>query len=251
MPMTTILKRAALALALVSGATSLSAETKQITGTAGYLERIALPPGAVLHVQLLDVSKQDVAATVLSAQRYAMAGVPHPFVLHYDSALIDERNAYTVAATIEVDGDTLYRTTSHTAVLTRDAGQTVDLVLRKASVENASAIRLQGQWEVFEVGGRMLVMDNPPIVDFTQPGSIGIKGACNSYIGEAEANGSNLTFSKSLAGTLKACPPEAEELDRALVDAIQNAARFERYDDVLVFVSENGLAQVRMRATAD
>jgi len=45
-----------------------------ITGTVTYLQRIALPPVAVIQVQLLDVSLQDVAAKVLASQRYIAGG---------------------------------------------------------------------------------------------------------------------------------------------------------------------------------
>ncbi|MBO6774757.1 MAG: YbaY family lipoprotein [Marinibacterium sp.] len=58
----------AIALAVMTMSTEAAlAETRQVTGSVTYRERIALPPGAVLKVSLLDVSQQDVAATVISS----------------------------------------------------------------------------------------------------------------------------------------------------------------------------------------
>ena len=41
---------------------------------SAYLQRIALPPDAVIDVQLQDVSLQDVPVTVIAAERYVAAG---------------------------------------------------------------------------------------------------------------------------------------------------------------------------------
>ncbi|MGR3616357.1 MAG: YbaY family lipoprotein [Paracoccaceae bacterium] len=238
-------------LALTTGSIALAGETAQVTGSAGYRERIALPPEAVLNVQLLDVSRQDVAATVLSSQQFAMAAVPQDFALNYDPALIDDPMSYSVSATIELNGKVLFRTTSNNPVLTRDAGTSVELLLQKMSAQQTSAIRLDGRWTVFEIAGRAVVSDHAPVVDFSVPGSIGIKGACNSYVGQAEANGSNLTFSEQMAGTLKACVPEWEKLDKDLLTALQNGTRYEQHGDMLVFLNEAGVAQVRMQKLAE
>ena len=80
--------------------------TGVLTGTVTYLQRIALPPDAVIDVQLQDVSLQDAPATVIASERYVAEGrqVPLPFELTYDPAAIDPKNTYTVAARITVDG---------------------------------------------------------------------------------------------------------------------------------------------------
>ena len=115
------------------------ADPATISGSAWYRERIALPPGAVLEVSLKDVSRADAAATVLSSQRFAMSGVPHDFDLSYDPGLIDERFSYAVSARIILGDEVLFRTTSHTAVLSRGAGSEVDLMLTKVRSSNAAS----------------------------------------------------------------------------------------------------------------
>jgi ABC-type transporter Mla MlaB component len=64
----------------------------RVTGTVTYLQRIALPPGAVLEVKLLDVSRADAAAVTIAQQLIEPAGrqVPIAFELRYDPSRIEE-----------------------------------------------------------------------------------------------------------------------------------------------------------------
>ena len=77
-----------------------------VTGTVTYLQRIALPPTAVIEVKLQDVSKADAPATVIAEQKITAEDkqVPIPFALRYDPAQIDPKHRYTVSARIMVDG---------------------------------------------------------------------------------------------------------------------------------------------------
>lgn len=104
----------------------------QITGTVTYRERIALPPTAVIKVQLVDVSRADAPAVVLGEQRIEAAGkqVPFSFVIAYDPAGIDERMSYAVQARIETGGRLLFINDHRYAVITRGAPKHVDLVLK-------------------------------------------------------------------------------------------------------------------------
>jgi uncharacterized lipoprotein YbaY len=97
--------------------------TGVLTGTVSYLQRIALPPDAVLDVQLQDVSLQDAPATVIASERYISEGrqVPFPFELTYDLAGIDPKHTYAVAARITVDGKLRWTNTQQYRVLTRGA----------------------------------------------------------------------------------------------------------------------------------
>ena len=94
-----------------------------LTGTVTYLQRIALPPNAVIDVQLQDVSLQDAPATVIAAERYISEGrqVPFPYELAYNPAEIDSGHTYAVAARITVDGKLRWINTQHYGVLTRGA----------------------------------------------------------------------------------------------------------------------------------
>ncbi len=101
-----------------------------VTGTITYRERIALPPNAIVNVQLQDVSLQDVAATVIGETTITTPGqVPIPFEVMYDQADINPSNTYSVRATITVDGQLWFTNTSAYPVITRGNPNQVDMVL--------------------------------------------------------------------------------------------------------------------------
>lgn len=107
---------------LVSGCTRvLSNRSGEVTGTVTYLERIALPPGAVVEVSLEDVSLQDVAAPVLDRQEIRLDGqqVPVPFRLRYDPLRLNTANTYAVRARILVDGQLRWTNDTQIPVITQ------------------------------------------------------------------------------------------------------------------------------------
>jgi putative lipoprotein len=115
---------AALMVALVSGM-AMAQESSGfgvVSGTVGYMPRIALLSGAEVWVELADVSRADAPAKVIAAQLIIANGrqVPFEFALSYENASIDPRGRYTVSARILVDG--ALRWTSDTAypVITND-----------------------------------------------------------------------------------------------------------------------------------
>ena len=107
----------------------------RVTGSVAYRERIALDPEAEIVVQLLDVSRMDVAAVVLAEQRIRAGGrqVPFPFELSVDPARIDPRMRYTVSARIVQGGQLLFVTDTAHPVLTQSQGNTASLMLVKVA----------------------------------------------------------------------------------------------------------------------
>ena len=91
-----------------------------VSGTVYYLQRIALPPDAIIEVKLADISKQDVLAATIAEQKITNPGqVPIPFELHYNSAQIDSRMTYAVQVRIEQGGKLLFVSTRVFPVITR------------------------------------------------------------------------------------------------------------------------------------
>jgi putative lipoprotein len=102
----------------------------RVTGSITYLQRIALPEGSEVIVQLRDVSRVDAAAAVLAEQRFrSRSQVPLPYELRVDGARIDPRMRYAVAARIEHGGKLLFINDKIYPVLTQGHGNRVDLVL--------------------------------------------------------------------------------------------------------------------------
>lgn len=84
-----------------------------VGGTVTYLERMAMPPGATLKVQLADVSRADAPAVVISKREIMpVSQVPIPFTLTYDPKQIVAGHRYVVQARIEVDGKLRFINTS-------------------------------------------------------------------------------------------------------------------------------------------
>ena len=135
--------------ALRNGSLVLLSETVSATtglkGTVTYRERIALPPTAVIKVQLVDISRADAPAVVLGEQTIATTGrqVPFQFEIRYDPAAIKSNGVYAIQATISDDNQVLFRTTQSYRVLTGNAPAASEIVLTKmgaseSSVENTT-----------------------------------------------------------------------------------------------------------------
>lgn len=109
-----------------------AAPAARVAGTVTYLQRIALPPEAVIKVQLLDVSRADAPAVVLGEQVITAGGrqVPFAFEIAYDPARIDPRMTYAVSARIEEGGRLRFISDQRHAVITRGAPSHVELVLK-------------------------------------------------------------------------------------------------------------------------
>jgi uncharacterized lipoprotein YbaY len=107
-----------------------------LNGTVAYLQRIALPPNAIIEVSLQDVSKADAPAEVLDAVQIPSAGrqVPIPFTLHYNPTQIDERYTYTVSARITVGGVLTWISKTQNPVLTRGArADNVEIIVEQVA----------------------------------------------------------------------------------------------------------------------
>jgi uncharacterized lipoprotein YbaY len=102
-----------------------------VKGNVTYLQRIAMPSGALLEVSLVDISRADAPASVVgTTQIYGPFSSPVKFRIDVDTAKIDAKNDYAVRATIRVDGKLYMSTDKAYLVLTKERGKSVDLALR-------------------------------------------------------------------------------------------------------------------------
>lgn len=123
---------ALLLLAGCSGADALLPEPA-ITGSLTYRQRIALPPTAVIEVQLLDVTRPDAPAEVLHTVTLSpQSQPPFYFTIRYDPHRIDPTHAYALKATITVGSELRFLSTNNTRVLTGSHPSHRDLVLEMA-----------------------------------------------------------------------------------------------------------------------
>lgn len=108
-------------------------EQAMVTGNVLYRERIALPPNAIVKVQLADVSRADAAAVVLGEQTIELKGkqVPIPFEIAYDPAKIDPRMTYAVSARITVEDKLWFISTTRYSVITNKQPMKVDIMVER------------------------------------------------------------------------------------------------------------------------
>ncbi|MDW5443393.1 YbaY family lipoprotein [Polaromonas sp. SM01] len=119
-----------------------AADFVTVSGKASYLQRIAMPPEAVLTVRVEDVSRADTSARVLAETRepFGRRQVPLAYTLQVPRATIDMRMRYALRATITVGAELLFTTTRHYPVLTQGAPKQVDLLLAAVGRSVASAM---------------------------------------------------------------------------------------------------------------
>ncbi len=102
----------------------------RVDGTLIYLERLALPPGAVVAVELRDTSRVDAPARTLATQRLpASQGPPFTFSLSVPAAEIDPRAALSVFAAIR-DGERLMFITDTRHEVPREGASGMEIRLR-------------------------------------------------------------------------------------------------------------------------
>jgi putative lipoprotein len=115
----------------------LNVET--VSGTVSYLQRMALPPEAVIQVQLLDVSVADAPAKVIAEESINLGQrqVPVPFELNFDSTKIDQKHTYALSAKVTVKGELRFITDKSYPVVTRGNPLRVDMILKLAEATAA------------------------------------------------------------------------------------------------------------------
>lgn len=172
-----------LALACAHNSPS-SSEGGVLSGTVAYRERIALPPEAVVQVQLADVSIQDAPAPVIAETTVKPEGrqVPLPFELHYDWKRIDPKRTYAVRAAIRSGGQLLFTTTTRARVVTQGNPSRVDLMLMNAGGQPQSPPGgIWGTtWLLEDLGGLGVVDRTRATLEFPEPGKAVGNGATPS-----------------------------------------------------------------------
>lgn len=102
-----------------------------ILGEATYRERIKMPPGAALHVELVTLG--DAPRVLARAVKPDVAGPPIPFSLPYDASRVDPAASHGLRAElVGPDGERWFATPAPVP-LVPGSGMAVELLLRRAS----------------------------------------------------------------------------------------------------------------------
>jgi putative lipoprotein len=182
-----------------------AAKEARVSGNISYRERIALPPGFVVKVELLGISRQDAPATPLNAIELTPSHqVPIPYEISFDKTRIDPSHSYAVRAEIFVEGRLWFTTAQIIPVITRGTPRHADIWLQRAQAE--AAPNFVGDWLVEDISGRGVIDNLPSTLTFDANGRVYGAGGCNRFTGAIKSSADGLSFGP-LAATQMACPP--------------------------------------------
>lgn len=205
---------------------SVAAE-KVLKGEVIYRERIALPPNAVLSVQLADVSLADAPAAVIGGQKVSPTGqVPIRFEIRFDPSVIRPRMTYALQARITVGNQLIFVTdTRHQVDPLSDVPQTIVLKMVPAGKPRADAAMFGQSWLVEYIDGIGKISEPRATFRIDESGKAGGNGPCNSYFANAKVDGDMIAIS-GIGSTFKACAPDVMVQERALFEALAKASSY-------------------------
>lgn len=222
------------------------AEPAELPVIVRLADGATLPPDATLEVSLLDVSRADAPSVTISERDYKISELPVEIRLPYESDKIDERMSYIVSGKVAVGDTVLLRTTTAYSALTREAPERPEIELEQVATLAATP-RISGvEWAAFEIGGRMLVAEDPPTIAFLDDGSFSMYGGCNTFRGKAEMGNGTLRIREPFAGTKRLCPEPRMELEKTMVDALNATRGYVRVDNRLSLTNEAGITTLRL-----
>jgi putative lipoprotein len=217
---------------------SQAKSTAAVFGTVTYRQRVALPPDAVVQVQLQDTSRADSAARTIGEATIATGGaqVPIPYRIEYDPSTIDPSHSYAVRATITVGDRLLFASPKVHPVLTRGAGNDavveVFMILPGASAGDGAK--------------RALPLENTPwtlvsLADMSDAAStagpaMGLVlqsaghrlsgfGGCSRLVGSYELSADAIKLAPS-GTTMLGCPRELMDRQKAFISALAMATGY-------------------------
>ncbi|MDE3273623.1 META domain-containing protein [Pseudoalteromonas sp. G4] len=206
-----------------------------------YLDRSMLPPNSELTVTLEDVSKMDVAATVISSKLVTLnSAPPYQVSLDYDNALIKDNMRYNVRAQIRKDGKLLYTSTQSNNPFASDEPLKIR-VTKVAPPVKPNVSLTNTYWKAMVLNGESV---NTPqgarelFVQLKADGSVKGFAGCNNFMGSFIAKEYGLRF-KGMASTMKMCQGRANDLDRSMHQVLQDTFEYKIKGETLTLFNES------------
>ena len=246
--------------------TSLPA-LQEVTGSATFRERMAVPPGAVFEATLQDVSRADAPAQVVS--RLTMHGVgnpPYAFVLPYRPEQLSAGHRYAVRTTLKAGGELLFTSDTHVPALQAGNDPLRIVMVRAPAGAKAEAGHdhaamhqdtggLTGvHWTLVELGGQPVTRPEgakhePHLMFEPGAGRYHGTGGCNRVSGSYQLEGTALTLGPA-AATMMMCPPPVMAVEDPMLKMLGTVKGAVRQDDTLSLTDASGTVVARFRAKA-
>ncbi|WP_332697020.1 YbaY family lipoprotein [Bosea sp. (in: a-proteobacteria)] len=218
----------ALALGLLVPAGAASAATTTLRGTVSYRERIALPPGTIVEVKLLDVSLADAPARTIAETRVSGRRNPARYTLRFDRAQIQPRRRYALQARILHRGQLLFINTSHHGIFDGGPEQTDIRVERVAAAPAPTPERAAspvGRWLLEDLRKTGVIDRLQTVLEIAPDGKVSGSGGCNRMSGSARIVGSQISFGP-VAATQMACTPAAMNQEQRFFAGLREVRRW-------------------------
>lgn len=227
------------------------AAERTLTGEVMYRERIALPPNAVLSVQLADVSLADAPAAIIGERKVAAIGqVPIKFEISFDPQVIRPNMTYALQARITVDDRLLFTTDTRNQVdPLSDKPHTVMLKMVAPATEPETAALYGQSWLIEYVDGIGVIAEPQATFRISETGKAGGKGPCNAYFATARVDGEKIAIS-DIGSTYMACAPDVMAEEKALFEALTKAASYKIEAGKLTIADKAGRDILRFNAAS-
>lgn len=231
------------AVAFLLAVSPTMAAQVQLPGEVTYRERMALPDGAVLRIELVDLALPGRPRLSVSAPTGA-GQVPLAFTLTFEDSLILPRHDYALNAEIRA-GDILFRNAEPLAVT--PLAQTEPIVIvtspvgrndqpsSEPSSEAPSLPLLDITWSATSIGETPV----PPGVDITlliegdmRAGGV---GGCNSFFSQATVTADSFAIGE-IARTQRSCLYERNMLEKSYFDALKASVSWVMDNDTLTLL---------------
>ena len=191
--------------------------SKTVSGTVVFRERIGLTQESRLELELKDVSLSDTPARVIATAAIDNPGQsPIAFTIEYDAQQIDERHSYSIGARVLDRGQLILVSDSISPALTRNAPAEAKVFVVRVSqnkYDQPDASIVDTEWLLSTVNGRQVARrDRGPDIQLTldsKTGAVSGYAGCNRFKGSYRLQGNKLTFG-DLAVTAMACESGGE-----------------------------------------
>lgn len=225
-----------LALSLMLFAGAASADDLSLTGEVFYRERMALPPGATLHVGLVSMPNGN---PVVGAAAAIPAGgkVPLQFSLAIRSDIVKSGGSFGLVAEIRQGGMPLFRNAVAVPVDLL-APAPVSILVTRVHVDPAppepqiDQALIDTTWTVTSIGGSPISGDKPLTLNIAADLRADGHAGCNNYFTQATIDGKKLQFAPP-AATLMACMPDLMAQESAFFAALIAVSSYELSKDSL------------------
>ena len=238
---------AGLGLALLAG--TAAADFEDLAGTAGYDERTALPPRAMLEVQLLELPQAEEAeplpiATILVR---VLGAQPYPFRLTYDDEMVRREGDYALAARIVLDGETVFRSEQAVPVFTGIGAGPAEIRMVRPGPEHPVQPGLEHtSWVVTEMAAGDLAPAGQAEVAFGEDSAASGTGGCNSFEASYRIEPPHDLSFGDIAATLRGCSADIAQQERLVFRALRDTRRYRAEEGTLVLYDGEGEMLLRL-----